>query len=543
MDKLFFNQETIKRLTGIDTTRCLLYPHMDLDCRVFSSPLMLEKEDGTSYLFVKDIERGNFREQGLKTKVTYFRPYLTFDQQTEKMPDDWFEVLRINSKDKKIVVDDSVCYSVYEALKKEFEVVVSEGVPWWRVYTYEVDPLDVLNEFMSTYDESLDDAKRIAPGLTSIMQKHKDSRFEKLQELLGNLQIKTLLVSSPLNQQEITGIPFQFFNDNSCLTVCCQNRVFLLTNQPLTQSFPKLVGGFPNLKTAYESLPIDFKSPIGIEENNLSYGQFRDLGLSEDLVCPATVALRVWREIRAGEELPFYIIAARTTCYGIETAIERTKDALKGAAILETDVERFLYSAFKDFEKTNQLSVQIQPYFLVLHAGNRTRRPNLPQFSPVNSDTRSLKIDCGVLVIDRNGLVRAASDLCRTLTLDDNARELYQFVDQQMTGAAIPSAVPGKTGEEVYHAGTQELIQKQDRWVSIGVLPPGVDLAKEYNRDIGHVMGKQEPATLGFRKGNTFVLKDGMIGCVEYQWPYYPYAIGVEDMFLVTSQGAVNITR
>ena len=68
MNRLIFNQKEIRNKTGLDTERCLLYPHMDMDSKVSSSPMLLEKGDGSKLLLVKDIECGNFREEDLQVK-------------------------------------------------------------------------------------------------------------------------------------------------------------------------------------------------------------------------------------------------------------------------------------------------------------------------------------------------------------------------------------------------------------------------------------------------------------------------------------------
>ena len=317
-----------------------------------------------------------------------------------------------------------------------------------------------------------------------------DSRFRSLDELLTNSNLDAIIVSSPLNQQEITGLPFELFEKSEAVTLYAQKKVYVLTSEALVQPFPRLLDVFPNLREAFVSLFDNGALKFGIEENHLTCGLLRDLGLKEEQLFPVGVELRGWREVNAGEELPYYIIAAQATRYGIETAIKYAENELdKGNSVLETDVEKQLYVAYQEFVNKWKLSVRIKPYFLVLHTGTRTRRPNLPQFAPVSAETRSMKIDCGVLVIDVNGRIRGVSDLARTMTRDESVSEFYRFAEQQMLEVSIPAAISGKNGEAVYYAGTEKLIAQKDRWVKIGLLPADIDLTKSYNRDIGHVMG------------------------------------------------------
>jgi len=546
MNRLIFNQQVIRQKTGLDTEQALLLPRLDLESKVASSPFMLEKDDGSCILVAKDIECGNFHEEGLQAAVKYYRPYLTFDPIVDIVAEDWLELVQENVEGNKLEVDECIYYAAFKELQAIFDVNVTQGASWRRVYLYEINPDDVSNQMMVSYEQCRADVNRVAPSLTGYLENFKNNRFKLLDEMLAQLKLDALLVSSPLNQQEIAGLPLDFFTKSEAVTFYYHNKVYVLSSQPIFHSLPQLTGVFPDLRTGLKSLigNDDGHISTGIEENHLPYGLFREVGLKEAGLRCISTELRKWREVSAGEELPYYIIAAQAARFGIETAIQYAENALnRGESILETDVEKQLYIAYQKFVEESELSISIRPYHTVLHSGSRSRRPNPPQFAPINADTRTMKIDAGLLAIDKNGLVRAVSDLARTLVRDENSRELYRFIENQMVNVAIPAAIPGKTGEEIYCIGTMELIANQNRWVEIGVLPEGIDLTKGYNRDIGHVLGKQEPVTLTFRQGNKVVLKNGMVCCMEYHWPYYPYGIGIEDMFAVTSQGVVNITR
>ena len=57
-------------------------------------------------------------------------------------------------------------------------------------------------------------------------------------------------------------------------------------------------------------------------------------------------------------------------------------------------------------------------------------------------------------------------------------------------------------------------------------------------------MAKQEPATIGLVKAETSRrLQAGMVGAVEYQWPYKKHALGIEDLYLVTDKKGIVISR
>lgn len=550
MSQITCNRKSIHQQTGLDVKNYLLYPHMDLDSTEFSSPVMVKAKDGKVYLLVKDIERGNFDEPDVAAEVRYFKTYITFDRDVTPLPADWLELVD-QLVDGEVFVDDDFYTSGYWKIADRHSVQLAGTGKWDRTYVYGVDKEQVLNRFAAGNGAALEEGRRLAKGL--IQEKEltallanipEDSRFSKLEALLSDQGAGALLLSSPMNVQEVTAIPFQYLEDNETLALYSPGApVYIFSRRELSLPFLRLEAVCPTLSEA-AARTLRGKAKVGIEENHLPYKYFSAFGLSRDQVAGLSARLRTWREVRAVEDLPFYIIAARSTVYGMEQALARAAEDLAGGRELsESRVQEYLYQGYGEFQKKNRLAEEIRPYFLVLHAGHRTRKPNLPSFLPLGQETQSLKVDSGVMVLDANGLQRGASDLCRTLTPGRVAGEFYQFIDRIMVEKAIPSALPGRTGEDVYWAGCRDLLAREKEWVEKGLLPDGYNLAQNYNRNIGHSMGKQEPSTLGFEKGSKDLVQEGMVCCVEYQWPYYPYAIGVEDMFVVTGTGTVNITR
>lgn len=550
MAEITCNLKAIHSKTGLDVRNSLLYAHMDMDSTEFSSPVMVQAGDGKVYLLVKDIERGNFDEKELAAEVLYFKPYVTFDHDVTSLSSDWIKLID-RFIDGDVWVYDDFYTSGYWKISDRYSVKLKATGRWDRTYVYSVDRQQVLDQFASGNGIALEEARRLVRGLSQekelsglLESAPGDSRFTGLDSMLRELGSEALLLSSPLNVQEVTAIPYQYLEANETLALySLQEKVYIFSRKAISLPYLSLEAIYPSLAMA-AARTLRAGATVGIEENHLSYKYFTTFGLSREKAVKMSVPLRTWREARAAEELPFYIIAAQVTRHGMEQAIARAgADIAEGSNLTESKVQEYLYRAYGDFQKNNRLQEDIRPYFVVLHAGHRTRKPNLPSFISLDRETRSLKIDCGVLVIDGRGLIRGASDLCRMLTLGKVAQEFYSFIDQVMVTRAIPAVRPGQTGEQVYRDGVRDLVAREKDWVEMGLLPEGYDLAKNYNRNIGHAMGKQEPAALGFEKGNDCVVREGMVCCLEYQWPYYPYAIGVEDMIVVTAKGPVNITR
>ncbi|KJS73557.1 MAG: hypothetical protein JL56_10670 [Desulfotomaculum sp. BICA1-6] len=553
MVRITTNTKSILRETGLDTRNNLLYAHMDLDSTECSSPLLVRKND-EKFLLVKDIERGNFNDEELSAKVSYYKTYITFDVNVNKnLPADWLELLKeIAADDQLVEVDDDVYTSAYWKVSDSFEIALSKTGKWQRTYFYEVHLNDVTAAFAAGDSTGQVDAEKIITGLTQkqrilnlIQNIPADSRFTALNDTIKDLNLDLILFSSPLNVQEVTGIPYTYLLANDVLAMYrADGSLYVFSNRPIPYQHLQLKKVYQNMEEAAVSSAPANASKIGIEENHLAYKYCLAFGLQRDKTVAMSSRLRLWRESRAWEELPFYVVAAQATVNGMENALKMAAEKFTvGEEFTESDVQCWLYEQFRYYKASNGLSAQIMPYFIVLHAGHRSRKPNLPSFELLRgNNTKTLKIDCGVMVLDQNGLLRGASDLCRTLNLSSEAQELYKYLDDLMISVTIPAALPGKNGNHVYLEGVRDMIAHDSRWIELGLLPKE-GLGGKYDRNIGHVMGKQEPASIGFESGNNGVLQEGMVACVEYQWPYYPYAIGVEDMFLITSDGPVNITR
>jgi Xaa-Pro aminopeptidase len=297
---------------------------------------------------------------------------------------------------------------------------------------------------------------------------------------------------------------------------------------------------FATLREAIQSLAGN--EPLGVEEKNLDIGRALNLGLNR--LKNASNLFRAWREVRSGQDLGAYIIASLGTKVAMEGALAMAEKKLKTKTpVFEKDVEKKFFQLLKEYERKARTPLQLEPYFVVLHAGIRTPYPSLPGFFRLSGKMKSLKLDAGILVKDR-GLILACSDLARSVAMDQRGKDLYALLEQAMLEGAIPGGKEGSTGDDVYWAGIRPLLGQEKNLKSWKFLPPRGILEKHYDRDIGHTFGKQESTTLFFRKGEAAqTLKRGMVSAIEYQWPYRGYALGVEDMFVVGPKYGINITR
>ncbi len=145
---------------------------------------------------------------------------------------------------------------------------------------------------------------------------------------------------------------------------------------------------------------------------------------------------------------------------------------------------------------------------------------------------------------DERGFLRAASDVARSVTGGAAAADFYARLDQGLTDVVIDACRPGRTGDDVFRAAADWLEPQRSELVAAGFAPAAdVPFSTMIARDVGHLLGKQEPATVIFAKGNDRDLRPGMVAAAELQWPFRGHCFGVEDMFLVTDREPVNLTR
>jgi len=546
------NFEVIQKKTGLDVQNTMLYVHMNLDTPHSTAPLLVEKGEEKN-LLVKDIERGNFDEEQISAEVKYFNNYMTFDPADKELPSDWLEICKEIAGDDVVEIDDDIYTSAYWKLSNALKSKLKKTGSWFSTFVYELNREDVQRAFAVGDEAGCQDALKLISHLKQereiaklLEHRSVDSRFTLLDSFIRDAGLDALLISSPLNMQEITGLPYEYCQLNDLLAMYCpEGSIWVWSNHPIDYPWFRLKEIYQDIyELSWKSEVREFDT-IGIEEDHLPYKYFQALELTEKKVVGMNADLRRWREVRASEELSFYVVAAQATVSGMDAALEFAQEQLDaGQVVTESDVQSRLYGHYAQYSLDHNLQVRIVPYFIVLHAGHRTRRPNRPSFDPLNKDhTKSLKLDTGVLIIDQKGLIRACSDLCRTLARSPEAEQLYRYLDQIMITDAIPAALPDKTGEEVYQVGVSTMLTDDDRqWIDMGLLPQR-GLGGKFERNIGHVLGKQEPVSLSFKEGDSGVLRNGMICCMEYQWPYDQYAIGVEDTFVVTPKGPVNLTR
>ena len=560
--ELITDLKTIRKEIGLRLEESSLYPRLHLDGYKDVTPILIKA--GKQYaLLMKEVETGNFTPGGAgepalkngKVKTIYYSSYFTWDKVAKKkaeFPPDEVTALGKAFKAKEIKIHPDMPLGRFRRLKQGFDLAFAADPGFKeKTWVYRLKPQNAEAAFLRkrraitrwalrATDRDLELTPEDRKTVKKLLHMAPFRSFKMLDDLMREKGMTGLLSSSPVNVQEMTGLPYDQIRGD-LLGLYVRGKVYLLSQYPLKNfGLKKEEVAFPTLKEAISYLA--GRGPLGVEEKNLDISRALTLGLNR--LRDASDLFRAWREVRSGQDLGAYIIAALATKDAIEGAlIMAAKKLAENKPVFEKDVEKKFYRLLKEYEKKAKIPIQLTPYFMVLHSGVRTPYPSLPGNYRLSTQIRSLKLDAGILVKDQ-GLILACSDLARSLVMDPTGKDLYDLLEKAMLEAAIPGGKDGRTGEEVYWAGMKPILREEKKLRGWELLPPNGFLEKDYNRDIGHTFGKQDSPTLFFKKGEkSQKLRQGMVSAIEFQWPYKGYAFGVEDMFVAGPKYGINITR
>ena len=561
--EIITDYNSIREEIGLNVEESFLYQALGLDAWRDVAPTLVKTAAKEYYIIAKQIEEGNLSANGRASghisrhniKTIYYGSYFTWESSqviSEPPPATPAEALAKALKTDNVTANKDMPLSRYREFQKEFSVTLNrDEKKTAKISVYKVDTsgftaagkkdraaavetaLELINQVSTVSSEDKDVIKE------NILKNQSD-KFGLLDTLLSRKNLSCLLASSRINLQEIAPLPWEQLKDG-ILALYKGQQAFVLSPEPIENPLLQKTGDYSNMRDALDSLIGD--AILGIEEKNLGIGLVREIGL--DKVADATDLFRTWREQSAHSDLPYYVIASQATRYALENAVTFVAEALEAKRhITEKDTEAKFLALFDEFKlKYNCSYLDIKKYFVVLHAGTRTPYASLSSDFLLNTEMNSLKIDAGILIF-HNGILRACSDMARSLVLTKEGKDVYDLTEKLMVECAIPAAIHGHTGSDVYWAGVLPLVKMENTLKEWGMLPPGASIRDSYNRDIGHIMAKQEPVTLGLVKAETNLkLQSGMIGAVEYQWPYKNHALGIEDHYLVTEKKGINISR
>jgi len=184
--------------------------------------------------------------------------------------------------------------------------------------------------------------------------------------------------------------------------------------------------------------------------------------------------------------------------------------------------------------------LSVKEWFTIIHAGDRTLIPSKPTDHVITTRSNSVKIDSGVILLYR-GVLRAVSDLARTLPLSKGAKGFYEMLRKIIRETVIPSISPEKRGCDVWRVAIDGLKENLGEIRASGLMPEGRSL-DECDRPAGHTLPKETDIAILLARSDTKFLKEGMVGSAELHWSYNRHAIGFEDSWVVGPNKGINFT-
>jgi len=511
------------------------------------TPLLIENRNRKYGLFLH-VEKGNVAAARLPPAITaiYYRPYFTFEP-SERPPHVHATlgdaIASIAGGERDIVIDRHAPLSVAAELGTGFAVRMDDAPEFGTVTLCKVDNAETVARLGRGRGAAAKAARKLVSrsparrGLEPYLGAQQDDRFAALDRHLAHEGLQAVLVSSTLNVQEIAGVPvWRKHRPLAALYIAGEKHAWVIEHG-------RAAGGqeFPSPAAALDR--VFARGRLGVEVEDVDLGLARAFGLEARDSAPADRALRQWRDENTLPDLPYYIIATRASRQALDAALEFAAAALRrNQPITEMDSYAVYLRTMREFAADALPGTRVARTLTNFHTGARTIFPANPAPYPVDDAMNNLKIDAGCLLFDEQGFMLGCSDIARTLVPSEAGTQLYELFQSGVRQRLIPGAAAGRTGEELHTAGVAHVWNNR---AALSGNPLFVDLAApalEYDRDVGHLLGKNNLAHLRLVHGDKQRLREGMIACCEYQWPARGHAIAYEDTCLVTPAGGLNLT-
>lgn len=535
--RLFSDVGRIEASYGFHPIEDLLAPGIRMDDPKMVTPVILEG-NGEPVLLAREQETGNLAALGVRRdRVRFFERYFSFDNVVHgsaAAPDLATAVGEL-SDGRSLTVEPDLPLGRYRQLSAEMDVEVDDaGGPLPAVVAYRLPRADVEARFRRLRAAGPEPARRVVASrphlreLADMLDVGDDTRFPALDAVLEEAGCAAAVASAPPNFSELTG---QAPRRGVIVVAPRDADAVYLLGLDTDHSLPGVPAGrFSDVPSAVRELAGG--STVAVEEGWLGIGDARSWQEGGVELVAASGRLAKWREYRDHEDLPFALIAAQASRYTIEAALGHAERALsEGREVTERGIYAHALELVHEFRREFEIPFPISPFFVNLHAANRSLYPAIPVDFAINDGTKTVKFDAG-LKVAVDGVVLGTSDMARTMVRTPEAKDAYDTFMRIVRETVIPQLRPGVVCEDVHTDCVDAVLENESRLVEAGVMPAGVDLHAEYGRrNVGHLMGKQESFVTEFRPGHREKLRDGAIGAVEIQWPYRDYSIAAEELW------------
>ena len=559
MAHLISNLEKLNKEIGGNVFNKFLAANLFLDSPIMVIPYILQNRD-KKYLLYREQELGNVGSIDISNLIEMpFKSYFLVSKDKELMAKNVFEKIEeilINEEiEDELQIDNNLPYNFYHELCLQLNKInilkEKENYPKKNTVVYSISTEKVMERFITHRQKAQTYAQRIIlnsadrsvleEGISNI----EDSRFTLLSSIMKENNFSSVLISSKLNIQELTSLPIKSKSSRICAVYRKEDdKVFILSDCEIDDPRLNKIDIFSDYFQALKTI-IDKNSTLGFEDHLVSVSEYDRFSERGFLLEKGTLAFRRWREYRAGEDLAFYIIAGKASNYAMENTLKEASSLINQS---EYKSEKVLFQKyldyFKEFKIIHNLPYHFSEYFTNFYASDRTLYPSVPSNFMVNKNTEEIKIDAGILLLDSQGLILGTSDIARTLPLSFQSNKIYELIKNTIKKYIIPNIKNVDTFEEIYYQGIKSFSENcEDIMKEYNLCPPSFSIIRDYNRDIGHLMGKQESFDEKIFKGHKNKLRNNFIGCIEVQWQYKKHALVYEDMWYIGEQKKIaNIT-
>ena len=543
--KLIAEPGAVEHLLGFAPRQRFLMPNTALDARhVIYPPLLIDGERGL--MLLEEIERGSVPAAALPPGITpsYYAPYFRWDPaERSQIPHTVCDALRQVTHDVEVTVDAFTSIFLARTIRASAPAELAAS---WHNHTWRrrrIRRNDVEARFQRTRSAATEAALISMKGdrderrlRNAVEGSGSGGRFASLDALLDEMGLDVVVLSAPLNVQDVTGIAVP---DQLSPAIALYER-----GADCVEMVEPGAGEGSTIPLAEVGKRLRGRR-FGIDEQYLTVGQALACGLGIDEGAAVSDAVRAWRERASAFDTPYFVLAAKVTTAAIAATLDTLRGRLGAGGMSEADVEQVLGSEYKRalgrFDAAG--SFRVRNAHMNVHAGSRTTRPSLPTDYRMGSAETSLKIDSGVFLMEPDGLVRAATDMGRTFVQGDAALDMYDVLRRAVADRAVPAARAGASGRDVFLAATSGLDAQREAIDRTGLGPRVGNFQEAYARYVGHTMDKQRHVSVHFTSRSTERLEVGMVGSIELPWAWDRYGLQYEDMFWAGEDAGFNLTR
>jgi Xaa-Pro aminopeptidase len=529
---------------------CALQDRFLMALRAFDNaksvtPFLLERDAKRFGLFLQ-VEAGNVAAAQLPPDITpvFYQPYFNFDDPVPPAHASLEEALAVLADGQKdLTVDARLPVGVSRRLESRFSLCFESHAQPGTLSVTTIRPelaLETLSRHrprMNEIAKRLLDRSSVRDRIEPYLAERPDRRYVLLDELLAYAGADAVIASSVINVQELSSIPMRGKRRPLAVVYTRGGGIHVIE------------AGRVEGAAIFESVAgaLDAIAPSGhimVEEDDVETWLAHALRLDRRMVVPGDNLLRVWRDRSTLPDLGAYVLTTRASRHAMDAALGYAHDAVTRArAITELDAFSVYLRELRGFFAEHAPDFRVARTLTNFHTGARTMFPSNPTHYPVTKAARTLKIDAGCLMLAPDGMMLGCSDIARTLCFDDDGQELLDTFRNVIKNRLIPACGAGTIGHDIHALAVKCISEAKPRLASN---PLYVDIGRSktaYERDVGHLLGRNNLAHLKFTRSENGSLSEGMVACAEYQWPGTGYAIAYEDTCLVGGRSGLNLTE